>query len=326
MAAWVPDATTLQQVAHMLTCSLSNDNRLQQEARVAMEAHSAHPEFVRYLLVLFSRGPQLGLPSGTRHSAGVALKRIVDRGFAMLAPEAQDLLKAEVASCLSDANPDVRRTAANVIAAVVRDADLVSWKTLPGALHATMVSGSLDALLGAILCLEYLSDDVAAQFDAAVLGHPLNAIVPSLIECLRHSSLPVRLGAARCMNNFLVCRASAVAAHMQPYLASLAALAADPSPDVRRLVCKSFATLAETNIALIWRESRGVGAVYGMPCVRSPPALPPLVFALLQPRSAPSWSTRLPAWGPPRPTSSSRRATSGTSSRTSWATTITPSP
>ena len=305
----------------MLTCSLSNDNRLQQEARVAMEAHSAHPEFVRYLLVLFSRGPQLGLPSGTRHSAGVALKRIVDRGFAMLAPEAQFLLKAEVTSCLSDANPDVRRTAANVIAAVVRDADLVSWTTLPGALHAAMVSGSLDALLGAILCLEYLSDDVAAQFDAAVLGHPLNAIVPALIECLRHSSLPVRLGAARCMNNFLVCRAAAVAAHMQPYLASLAALAADPSPDVRRLVCKSFATLAETNIALIWRESwgRGGGERYAVRARTSRPAAP------LQPRSAPSWSTRLPAWEPPSPTSSSQRATSGTSSRTSWAKTRTPS-
>ena len=269
MASWTPDATVLGQVAHMLTCSLAPDNKLQREAREAMAANSAHPDFPRYLLVIFSCGSQFGLSVGVRHSAGVQLKIFVDKGFDKLAGEVQELFKAGVTPCLADDAPQLRLTAANVIATIVRDADLVSWPALPAALHGAMVSGKAEALLGALQCLQFLSDDVAVQFDAKVLGHPLNVIIPTLIECLRHPAQPVRLLAARCMNNFLFCRSAALIPHVQPYLQALAALTADPSADVRELVCTSFATLAETNIALIWPQA-GPIMEYVLACLGAP--------------------------------------------------------
>jgi transportin-1 len=52
----------------------------------------------------------------------------------------------------------------------------------------------------------------------------------------------------------------------QAYLAALAALTADPSPDVRETVCVSLGTLAESNLALIWPQ---MGAImeYQLACL-----------------------------------------------------------
>jgi hypothetical protein len=257
-APWAPDAAVLGQVVHMLQCSLAPDTKLQLEATKAMVLHRSNPEFSRYLLVVFSRGVQLGLPSSVRLAAGLALKRGVDSSFSSMAPDAQALLKSEIVPCLADADADVRRTAANVASTIVRDSDLPSWRELPGALHAAMVSGNRDALVGSLQCLEFLSADVANQFDSVVLGNPLDAIVPVLIQCMRHPELQPRTAAAKCMSNFLFCRSTAVSVNSQAYLAALAALTVDPSPDVRETVSVSLSTLAESNLALIWPQMGSV--------------------------------------------------------------------
>jgi hypothetical protein len=205
MASWSPDAAVLGQVVHMLQCSLAPDTRMQQEASQAMAHHRSNPEFVRYLLIVFARGAQMGIVGGVRLAAGLALKHGVDSGYTGMPPEAQALLRAEIVPCLSDPDADVRRTAANVASTIVRDADLPSWRELPGALHSAMISGNRDALYGALQCLEFLSDDVANQFDSVALGSPLDAIVPVLIQCMRHPELVPRAAAARCMRNFLFC-------------------------------------------------------------------------------------------------------------------------
>lgn len=234
----------------MMQCSLAPDTALQRQAYTALEEHGKNPEFVRYLAFIFARGSELG--PAARAVAGLTLKRCIDTTYAALPQDVRASVRAEVLRTLGDGDAGIRHAAANAVSTIVRDADLAAWPELPGALDAMIDAATPDAAEGALTALAQIAEDVGGQLDSAALGHPLATLVPKLVAWMRHPSMGLRRLAASAMASLLYTRARAVEEALDAYMAALAALTADTSPEVRRVVSESLGTLVESFADRLW--------------------------------------------------------------------------
>ena len=250
MDSWQPQPELLQQVAHMMQCTLAADTSLQKQAYEALAAHTQNPEFVRYLAYVFARCSNLGVAA--RVAAGLTLKRCIDTSYAGLPPAIQHSVRLEVLRTLADPEPDVRHASANAVSAIVRHSELAAWPELAPSLISLLDPANAAAADGALTALGHLSEDVASQFDSAALGHPLTHLIPLLLRWMGAPGERARREATKCVTNFVYTMSGAVQSNLDNILGALAALTTDPSPSVRKAVCYAFCTLTELRADRVW--------------------------------------------------------------------------
>ena len=267
MAAWQPQPALLQQVVHIVSCSLAPDTALQKQAYDALQAHGGSPEFARYLAHVFARRDGSPLPPNARTMAGLALKGILDKRYGALPADVCEGVKGDLLQALVDGDAGVRAAGANAVATVVRRSHLTEWPALVPALVSLLDAGSGPAAEGALAALMHLSEDVGAQFDSAFLGHPLGALLPKLIAGMGHASEPFRRTCTVIVSNFVVVQPPALVLSLDAYMAALAALTADPSPGVRTAVARSLSALVDVFADRLWPHLPAIQA-FELRCLR----------------------------------------------------------
>jgi transportin-1 len=264
MAAFAADPAALSQVLAMLTAALAPDSALQARAYAALAENARLPLFAEYLALVFVRG---GAAAGsafaaaaappTRLMAGLTLKRAVETGcLAALEPAPRARLRGELLEGLLLEDEQLRRAAANVLAAAVRREGLAAWPALPASLCGALDSDAPAAQRGALEALCMLAEDSAAAWceepeeaaeggGAAAAGvaaraRPVDALLPRLFRWMQAPSGRARRLAAGALFHLAKGGELGGAPVYAEYLRLLAALTSDPDVETRRVVLRSL--------------------------------------------------------------------------------------
>ena len=200
------------------------------------------------------------LPANTPTDAlGRALPGHVSR--MVLPSDAVVEIKHGLLRCIADVEPTVRGTASTAIArsctaAVALEQSMGAfavkeWVELVPFLLQCIVAGNDAratevedaAAMGALVTLRKLLEDIPNRIAQDAPASSFHDLVPALLHSLRSPSELRRKEALACLNCFIEPMPGSLVAHMNDYLAGLSALAADPSPNVRRLVCQGIVAM-----------------------------------------------------------------------------------
>ncbi|KAI5290413.1 hypothetical protein KEM54_001611 [Ascosphaera aggregata] len=256
--SWQPEPEQLRQLIGYLNDSLNGqDPAARQHAeQVLLQATSA-PDFANYLTYIFctpQAPPSFGFNKTTydvvRVAAAVSLKTKIKVAHKTILPQTLEYIKSASIDMLSDADSRVRNSAGTIITEIIQKEGLLQWPDLlPRILSlATNSTGSTDVVTqeSAVDALAKICEDNTKMLDREIQGQrPLAVIIPALMQCTSNHSAKVRSMALTTINLFITRRPTSLLAGLDTFLQQVFQLAGDPSPDVRRVVCKSFTRIAE---------------------------------------------------------------------------------
>ena len=108
---------------------------------------------------------------------------------------------------------------------------LIYWKITfffsSSALISTLDSGSEQLVEGTFSTLQKICEDIPEQLESDSTQHPLVHLIPKFIEFFKCSSPKIRLHSITCINQFILCRSSALLQNMGPFLEGLFFLSED---------------------------------------------------------------------------------------------------
>ncbi|KAI9735386.1 MAG: hypothetical protein M1818_006581 [Claussenomyces sp. TS43310] len=256
--AWQPQEEPLQQLSGCLKDSLSGHNKAaQKQAEMMLAQAKSSPDINNYLTYLFSSAqiPQ-GLNytpedyHGVRSAAAILLKNNIRTSYKSIPDASLALIRSSVPLALEDGNSQIRSLAGNVITEIVRSGGLIGWpQLLPDLIELVgNNSGNVtqETQEGAMAALAKVCEDNKKMLDKDYQGQrPLSVLIPKLIEFTTSPVAKVRSLALSSINIFIPHKAQALLVNMDLLLAHLFQLANDPSPDVRRQVCRAFVQIVE---------------------------------------------------------------------------------
>lgn len=215
------------------------------------------PDINNYLTYLFSSSqvpPCLTYTTEEYHSvrsaAAVMLKNNIKTGYKSIPDASLSLIRSSVPLGLQDKNPQIRSYAGNVITEIVARGGILGWPQLLPEL-ISLVSNSSGSVTqetqeGAMAALSKVCEDNKKLLDKEYQGQrPLNVLIPKLVEFTTSPFAKVRSLALSSLNVFIPQKPQAVLANLDLMLNHLFQLANDPSPDVRRQICRAFVLIVE---------------------------------------------------------------------------------
>ena len=215
------------------------------------------PDASNYLAYIFSNGPALrSLPLTTenillvRSSAAINLKNTVRDNYKSLPEPTKRYIQAAALSSLSDPVSQLRSYAGSVITEVVQKGGVLGWPDLlPELLSlASNERGNTAeaAQEGAMSALSKVCEDNKNLLNKDYHGQvPLDFIIPKLLHITSSPSARVRAVSLGTINAFIPKKSNAIIVALDALLSRLFQLAADPSDEVRRNVCRSFVQLVD---------------------------------------------------------------------------------
>eukprot|EP00970_Alexandrium_tamarense_P009176 scaffold1812_cov181-Alexandrium_tamarense.AAC.8 len=178
-----------------------------------------------------------------------------------LPPDAALEIKHGLLRCITDSEATVRSAASTAIARCCTVAaaleqmsafSIKNWVELvPFLLQCVIVGNSNEgndavveaAAIGSLVTLRKLLEDIPNRMATESPASSFNDLVPALLQSLQSPSEQRRKEALACLNCFIEPMPGSLVAHMNDYLGGLSALAADPSANVRQLVCQGIVSL-----------------------------------------------------------------------------------
>lgn len=271
--AWQPEAEPLAQLSRCLKDSLSGHNKTTQKSaeivsgtclvmiysdvlQMLAQAKSS-PHINEYLTYLFASSqvpPGLSFTSeeyhAVRSAAAIMLKNNIRTGYKTIPQSSLAFVKASVPLALQDKNPLIRSYAGNVVTEIVSRGGILGWPQLLPELLALIGndSGTVtpEAQEGAMAALAKVCEDNRKMLDKDYQGQrPLAFIIPKLISFTSDSKPKIRSLALGTINIFIPQKPQALLACLDDLLGRLFQLAADPSSEVRRHVCRAFVQIVE---------------------------------------------------------------------------------
>ena len=247
-------------LVNILTKAASPSNEIQQEVLRTIDALAPTDDFASALAFLLSR--RTDVPAEVRQRAGLLLKTCISRDFPSIhAPEVREL----VVDAISDLNPIIRKTAGNVITALVtRSASVPCSRVLHVLLKLfvestpDIVEGAFDAILKICEDMIELWRQISISFNTEELGVPTeNAkiLLPDFLEFSNSVLLPAILSHPNARmkvillnvfaTNFLFFPNHALARHLPSYYDVLGRWAAsETQPDTVAHICKGLTYIA----------------------------------------------------------------------------------
>ncbi|KAK2630384.1 hypothetical protein QTJ16_001204 [Diplocarpon rosae] len=256
--AWQPEQEPLRQLSGCLRDSLSGHNKTaQKQAEIMLAQAKSSPDINNYLTYLFSSAqppPGLNYTAEEYHvvrsAAAVMLKNNIRTGYKAIPQESLALVRSSVPLALQDKNQSIRSYAGNVITEIVSRGGILEWPQLLPELLALVGNDSgtvtSDAQEGAMAALAKVCEDNTKMLDKDYGGQrPLAFIIPKLISFTTNEKPKIRSLALGSINVFIPQKPQALLVSLDSLLNCLFQLANDPSPDVRRQVCRAFVQIVE---------------------------------------------------------------------------------
>ncbi|MCJ1327735.1 hypothetical protein MMC10_004409 [Thelotrema lepadinum] len=254
--AWQPDETQLRQLAGYLRDSLSGrDQNAQKYATLMLSQAKSSPDITDYLVyILKSDATYLGFPADqtilARSAAAISLKNLIKAKYNSIPQDKLDNIRKSMVQCLSDDNLQIRNFVGNTITELVRQGGVLGWPDVYGNLFSLAEDGSghSDRVQeGAISALLKICEDNTKALNKDYSGQrPLDAFLPKLFQLMSSQKPKVRALALECVNIFLPLKPKVLLDSIDVFMNHLFQMAADPSDDVRRFVCRSFVQLVDT--------------------------------------------------------------------------------
>ena len=249
------DLNLQQTLIDVLTSAASPSNEVQQQVMITIDNAAPSPSFAPALAYILSKRPDI--PVEVRQRAGLLLKTSVSRGFPSIhAPEVREYVLAAIA----DSDATIRKTAGNVITALVTCSPGVPSSGVLNVLlksfvesSSTISEGSFDAIVK--ICEDII--DVWKQVTISAVDNVEAAgiLVPDFLSFANTHLIPVTLQHPNAklkvtlMNlfatNFLFFPSHALATHLVPYYEMLGCLASsEKDPETVGHVCKGLTYIA----------------------------------------------------------------------------------
>lgn len=218
---------------------------------------TSSPDFVNYLTYLVCTSqlpPQINLDAKTynivRVSAAMNLKTKLRIAYNTIPAQSLDYIRSSVLLGLQDPDQQLRTSAGNVIAELVKQGGLLAWPQLLQELLSLVGNSSgqvpIVAQEAAITALSNVCEDNRKLLDKDFQGQrPLSVIIPSLMEYTSSPSAKVRATALATIHVFIPQQSEALMGSLDVFLGRLFQLSDDPSTEVRRTVCQTFVQLVD---------------------------------------------------------------------------------
>ena len=224
-----------------------------------------------------------------RQLAGFIIKNYVFANLLQLTQEVQAYIKYELVKVLHDPCLDLRNTGAILLSKFTQCFPIEAWiDLLPPIIHyldpqyLQVQPYSLD---GCLQAMKRICEDSAMKLAMDHTIRPIEALLPKLLQLFHSPEATVRLRALESYNCLLYLLensdsmpvandyrsgspnvSQSVAAnvnhplimHMNTFISSLSALASDPEPKVRKVICSSLTTITCLHIALLEPFFKGI--------------------------------------------------------------------
>ncbi|OAA64496.1 Armadillo-like helical [Niveomyces insectorum RCEF 264] len=257
--AWQPAPDSLRTLIGCVKNSHNGFDKVsQKQAEIMLREAKKSPDFNNYLAYIFSSAApptDTGLSSSdynlVRAAAGIMLKNAIKLAYKQTPDTSIALIKAAVLLGLQDQSPQVRNGAGNIATELIQRGGVYAWPELLNELLLMVgnVSGQVAPATqeAAMSALAKICEDNNKLLEREHNGQrPLNVLLPKLVEATASPLPKVRAGALTAINEFIPRKSQAMLASIDVLLQQLFTLAADPSNDVRREVCRAFVYLVET--------------------------------------------------------------------------------
>lgn len=151
-------------------------------------------------------------------------------------------------SVLSDPVEDLRRTAGDVITTMLRVKGYESWPGLVSNLVNCLTNSDANIVLGSFQALEMLCEDFTYDINND-RTHPLNDLMPTVLQFFRHDHPQVRLYAISCIQKFIFLQPNVMLANMNAFLDGFFHLARENNPVIQERVLIAFHTLVDCRLS-----------------------------------------------------------------------------
>lgn len=214
------------------------------------------PDIDNYLTFLVTENAASALDSpveslhGARSAASMMLKNNIKSHYRDIPQESQDYIKSNVVLALQDSNAQIRNYVGNVISELVHQAGIVgSPEIIPKLLSLVAnESGSIpDHVQAAAMTTVYkiCEDNKRILNKTYQERSPLDFLIPRLLGFMLHPLAKVRAKAVESMDAFIPDKSTQIVRTIDDFISRLFQLSEDDDDDVRRMVCRSLAILAE---------------------------------------------------------------------------------
>ncbi|KZO90594.1 ARM repeat-containing protein [Calocera viscosa TUFC12733] len=238
---WVPQAAGLQQLVELLKNSSSSVSEVQRQVAQQLENFQSIPDYPCYLVYTLTHAK--GESETTRTVAALILKN--NARMLLKSPSlVVEYVKANVLDAVRDPSPMIRTNSGTLIASLLALFEPQNWPQGLFYLVTTLDSTDTGARQGAIDALDKLCQDFPRKLDVEIGGQrPLDYMIPKFISMTNDSSPRIRQHALSAISQFASIESQSFNANIDGYMACLFRAAADPNPDVRRMVCTCLSVL-----------------------------------------------------------------------------------
>jgi transportin-1 len=131
--------------------------------------------------------------------------------------ETLNFIKSECLHALGDPSNLIRATVGILITTIQAKGKIENWPELIPSLVHLLESADYHAVEGAFGALQKICEDSADVLEADENG-PLNVLIPKFLQFFQHSSARIRSHAIACVNQFIVCKSTALQSNIELFV------------------------------------------------------------------------------------------------------------
>ncbi|KAL3539108.1 hypothetical protein ACH5RR_002474 [Cinchona calisaya] len=243
--AWQPQEEGFREICGLLEQQISptsDKSKIWQQ----LQHYSQFPDFNNYLAFIFAHAE--GKSVDVRQASGLLLKNNLRTAFNTMPPANQQYIKTELLPCLGAADRHIRSTAGTIVSVLVQIAGVDGWPELLHALVKCLDSNDPNHMEGSMDALSKICEDIPQVLDSDISGlseRPINVFLPRFLQLFQSPNASLRKLSLNSVNQYIMLMPTVLYVSMDKYLQGLFALANDPAPEVRKLVCAAFVQLVD---------------------------------------------------------------------------------
>ncbi|CAL8464616.1 g4151 [Coccomyxa elongata] len=246
-SSWRPQEAGVHQICYLLA-QVQKPGTDQGQILQQLDQCKSYPDFNNYLAFIFAQGDSL--PIEVRQSAGLLLKNNLKDHYAATTEEFRKYIKVALLHAIRSPSKPLRHVVGTNVAVIVGVGGMPTWPELLMSIVQCLESNDPNALEGALDALYKICEEAPVQMESEVPSEPAgtsqrpsNVLVPRLLALFGSPYEDAKCLSVSIMNLLAGGSPSALAEHMDRYLAGLFALAHDPSSEVRKPVCTGLVQL-----------------------------------------------------------------------------------
>lgn len=234
----------LEQTLLLLRESQSTEYLVQRQVQQKLDEWSKQPQF-NYSLTCILCDPSL-CDETTRSLCCLLLKNNVRKHYSTFPQDLKDFIKKRSLELLRDTSPVIRSTVGILITTIATNGELFTWTELLPTLGQMLNANELEIVESAFNALQRICEDLAEILSADDSSGPLESMLSRFLEFLNHPNAVIRNYALTCVNQFVPLSSKPINNIIDKYVESLFQLANDQDKEVKKNVCRSLVTLAES--------------------------------------------------------------------------------